>query len=100
MRIAFSSNRRRDADLLNRSDIHVVDVASRRVTAVTAGPKSIFLVPGWLPDGRTIVAVGNRLEGRAGSRDDLWLFAADGSDASPTGGRNLSGRHDLSSARA
>ncbi|HEX5149328.1 MAG TPA: S9 family peptidase, partial [Candidatus Limnocylindrales bacterium] len=48
-----------------------------------------------LPDGETIVALGHRLEGRAGSRNDLWLLAADGSDASPTGGRNLSGRHDL-----
>ncbi len=26
----------------------------------------------------------------AGSRNDIWLFAADGSDATPNGGRNLS----------
>ena len=94
-RIAFSSNRRRDADLWNREDIHVVDVVSRAVTAITAGPNSIFGAPSWTPDGRSIVAVGNRLEGRAGSRNDLWLLAADGSDATPTGGRNVSGRHDL-----
>jgi dipeptidyl aminopeptidase/acylaminoacyl peptidase len=94
-RIAFSSNRRRDADLFGRQDIHVVDVATRRVTAITRGPRSVFGWPTWLPDGKTIAAVGHRLEGGAGSRNDLWLFAADGTDANPSGGRNLSGRHDL-----
>ena len=94
-RIAFAANRRRDADLLFRQSIHVVDVETRRVTAITGGPRSIFGVPTWLPDGRTIVALGHRLEARAGSRNDLWLFAADGSDAGATGGRNLSARHDL-----
>jgi acylaminoacyl-peptidase len=94
-RIAFASNRRRDADLVDRRDIHVVDVETRVVTAVTRGPRSVFGAPTWLPDGRTIAALGHRLEGRAGSRSDIWLLAADGSDATPTGGRNLSGRHDL-----
>jgi dipeptidyl aminopeptidase/acylaminoacyl peptidase len=94
-RIAFRSNRRRDPDLVGRSDIHVVDVATRKVTAITRGPRSVFAAPTWLPDGTTIAALGHRLEGRAGSRNDIWLFAADGSDATPTGGRNLSARHDL-----
>ncbi len=40
-RIAFVSNRRRDADLWStRQDIHVVDVESRVVTAITRGPRS------------------------------------------------------------
>ena len=94
-RIAFTSNRRRDADLVGRSDIHVVDVATRKVTAITRGPRSVFAAPTWLRDGTTIAALGHRLEGRAGSRNDIWLLAADGSDATPTGGRNLSARHDL-----
>ncbi len=94
-RIAFSANRRRDPDLVGRSDIHVVDVETRVVTAITRGPRSVFAAPTWLPDGRTIAALGHRLEGRAGSRNDIWLFAADGSDATPTGGRNLSAKHDL-----
>jgi dipeptidyl aminopeptidase/acylaminoacyl peptidase len=94
-RIAFVSNRRRDADLVGRSDIHVVDVDTRAVSAITRGPRSVFSAPSWLPDGRTIAGLGHRLEGRAGSRNDIWLFAADGSDATPTGGRNLSARHDL-----
>ena len=64
-RIAFSSNRRRDADLLSsRMDIHVVDVETREVTAVTRGPRSMFFAPAWLPDGRTIAALGQS--------DDRW----------------------------
>ena len=94
-RIAFTANRRRDHDLRSRPDIHVVDVKTKVVSPVTAGPESGFGTPTWLPDGRTIAALGNRLEGRAGIRNDIWLFAADGSDANPTGGRNLSARHDL-----
>ena len=31
-----------------------------RVTAVTAGPRSIFGAPVWMPDGRTIAALGHR----------------------------------------
>lgn len=93
--IAFVSDRRRDHDLTFRQVVHVVDVATRRVTAVTGGLHSIFGRPTWMPDGRTIAALGCRLEGRAGTRNDVWLFAADGADAGPTGGRNLSARHDL-----
>ncbi|MFL5675635.1 MAG: TolB family protein, partial [Chloroflexota bacterium] len=90
-RIAFTSNRRRDADLVSgHMDIHVVDVATRVVTAVTRGPRSMFTTPTWMPDGKTIAALGHRLEGGAGSRNDIWLFAADGRDATPTAGRNLS----------
>jgi dipeptidyl aminopeptidase/acylaminoacyl peptidase len=95
-RIAFTSNRRRDADLTpERRDIHVVDVETRAVVAITRGPRSMFTRPTWMPDGRSIAALGHRMEGGAGSRNDIWLFAADGSDASPDGGRNLSARHDL-----
>ncbi len=94
-RIAFVSNRRRDFDLVGRSDLHVVDVTTRQLSAITRGPRSVFSAPAWLPDNRTIAAFGHRLEGRAGSRNDIWLFATDGSDAKPTGGRNLSAAHDL-----
>jgi acylaminoacyl-peptidase len=94
-RVAFVSNRRRDPDLAARPAIHVVDVGDRRVTAITSGPQSVFGTPAWLPDGATITALGHRLAGRAGVRDDIFLLAADGSDAAPDGGRNLSARHDL-----
>ena len=93
-RIAFSSNRRRDHDLAFRQAIHVVNVRSRRVTAVTGGPRSVFGMPVWMPDGKTIAALGHKLEGRGGSRNDIWLFPADGSEARAAGGRNLSARHD------
>ena len=41
-RIAFTSDRGRDPDLVLRSHIHVVDVATRAVTAITAGQRSMF----------------------------------------------------------
>jgi dipeptidyl aminopeptidase/acylaminoacyl peptidase len=94
-RIAFVSERHRDHDLAFRPAIHVADVTSRRVHAVTGGPRSVFGSPTWLPDGKTIAALGSKLEGRGGSRNDIWLFPADGSEARATGGMNLSGRHDL-----
>jgi dipeptidyl aminopeptidase/acylaminoacyl peptidase len=94
-RIAFVSERQRDHDLAHRPQIHVVDVRDRSTHAVTGGPRSMFGTPTWLPDGQTIAALGSKLEGRGGSRDDIWLFPADGSEASADGGRNLSGRHDL-----
>ena len=93
-RIAFVANRRRNADLLERSDIFVADAVPGDVTPITRGPKSYFDNPAWLPDGTTIAALGHRLPAATGSRNDIWLFAADGSDASPDGGRNLSARHD------
>jgi dipeptidyl aminopeptidase/acylaminoacyl peptidase len=94
-RIAFVSERHRDHDLTQRPAIHVVDVRTRAVHAVTAGPRSIFGTPTWLPDGKTIATLGNKLEGRGGSRYDVWLFPADGSEAHADGGRDISGRHDL-----
>jgi dipeptidyl aminopeptidase/acylaminoacyl peptidase len=94
-RIAFVSDRHRDHDLRPRPAIHVVEVGTRRVHAVTRGSRSIFIAPTWLPDGRTIAALGHKLEGRGGSRNDIWLFPADGSEARASGGTNLLGRHDL-----
>ena len=94
-RIAFTSNRRRDADLVRGRGIHVVDTASRAVTALSGTAPADMFRPTWLPDGRTVAALGHRYAGRAGSRNDIWLLAADGADAARSGGRNLSARHDL-----
>ncbi|HSL76084.1 MAG TPA: hypothetical protein VK867_03995, partial [Candidatus Limnocylindrales bacterium] len=44
-RIAFVSERHRDPDLALRPAIHVVDVATRAVHAVTGGPRSSFATP-------------------------------------------------------
>ena len=94
-RIAFVANRRRDHDLLERSDIFVADARTGDVAPITRGLKSLFDNPAWLPDGSAIAVLGHRFPAGSGSRNDVWLFAADGSDAQPDGGRNLSARHDL-----
>ncbi|MEO5884036.1 MAG: S9 family peptidase [Candidatus Limnocylindrales bacterium] len=94
-RVAFASNRRPNNDLTYRQAIYVADVQSRAVRAVTGGARCVFGIPTWMPDGATIAALGHRHAGRAGSRNDIWLFAADGTDAGQGGGRNLSARHDL-----
>jgi dipeptidyl aminopeptidase/acylaminoacyl peptidase len=93
-RIAFTTNRRRDHDLVYRSDLLVVDVDSGRVTELSGGGDGLFLAPAWLPDGRTIAVIGGRIPADAyGYR--VWLFAADGSDARAGGGRDLTGASDL-----
>ena len=99
-RIAFSANRGKDPDLTFRADLFTVDVASRAVTAITGGPKSICGLPTWLPAGKSIAALGHRIPTNAGSRNDIWVFASDGSEANGDGGRNLSAAHDLMPASA
>ncbi len=93
-RIAFSTQLDRDHDLKFRSDIVVVDVATGVRTRITGGPEPTFFVPAWLPDGSTIAAIGGRIPAN-GYRNDIWLFAADGTEATPGGGTNLSDRHDI-----
>ncbi len=93
-RIAFAARVNRDHDLDYRSDIVVVDVETGRRTRLTGGSQSLFLAPTWLPDGKTIAALGGRLP-ENGYRFDVWILAADGSDATPRGGRNISDRHDI-----
>jgi acylaminoacyl-peptidase len=92
-RIVYSTNLRRDHDLESRSHLVVVDVDSGARTRLT-GDTAILFDPSWLPDGRTVVAMGGYLPDNF-YRSDVWLIAADGSDAGKNGGRNLSGRHDL-----
>ncbi|HET9458001.1 MAG TPA: hypothetical protein VFO78_11700, partial [Candidatus Limnocylindrales bacterium] len=93
-RIAYVTRLNRDHDLLFRSDVMVVDVATGARTRISGGTQSTFFAPAWLPDGRTIAALGGRLPDNA-YRYDVWLFAADGSEATPSGGRNISGAHDI-----
>ncbi len=93
-RIAFVAMGGRDPDLGWQHDVNVVDVATGRVVRVTEGRGAAYGTPCWLPDGTTIAVLGTRFPRGGGSRTDIWLFAADGSDAT-AGGRNLSGRHDL-----
>ncbi len=93
-RLAFATNLAPDRDLGWHSDIHVIDVASGTRTRITGG-RGYFGLPTWLPDGRTVAALGHRYPAAGGSRLDVWLFRADGSDSGRRAGRNLSARHDL-----
>ncbi len=93
-RIAYATRLNRDYDIEIRYDIVVADVATGRRTRITGGPDPIFFRPTWLPDGRTVAVLGGRIPENS-YRSDIWLFAADGSDAGAGAGRNLSGRHDI-----
>ncbi len=73
----------------------VVDVASGAVTRVTDGRDCLFFAPAWLPDGRSLLVLGHRYPHGGGSRNDVWRFAADGTDARRGAGTNLSGALDL-----
>ncbi len=91
-RIAVTTGPRRAWDLLSRSRVLVIDVATARLTEIASDPLGVYGTPAWLPDGRTIAVLGGRAPGGF-FRNDVLLFPADGSDA--RGGRNLSGRHDV-----
>jgi acylaminoacyl-peptidase len=93
-RLAFAANRHRDPDIAWRSAIHVVDVATREVTTITGGSDSVFSSPAWTPDGRWVVALGDRFP-RAAYRTGIWRFAADGSDAGAGGGTDLLAASEL-----
>ena len=95
LRVAYVAQGGRDPDLEWQFDVRVVDVASGRDVRITDGRGSAFGAPAWLADGRTVAVLGHRYPRAGGSRNDIWLFAADGSDARTGAGRNLSGRHDL-----
>jgi dipeptidyl aminopeptidase/acylaminoacyl peptidase len=92
-RIAYTTNLRADWDLADWSQLVAIDVKSGARTPLS-GPASILFAPTWLPDGRSVAALGGHMPDNY-YRSDIWLLAADGSDARKGAGRNLSGRHDL-----
>jgi dipeptidyl aminopeptidase/acylaminoacyl peptidase len=93
-RIAYTSNLRRDHDLEPRAHLVALDVDGGGSIRLT-GDAAAFSAPAWLPDGRSIAAMGGYLPENFYTAD-LWLIAADGSDAgTKAGGRNLTRRHDL-----
>ena len=99
-RLAFSADRGRDDDLGFHSDVWVVDAAGGAAVRITGGGgrlggRGVFTSPAWLPDGATLAVLGHRWPAGAGSRADVWLMAADGSEAGPGGGRNLTAAADL-----
>src|SRR5262249_33750611 len=76
-RVAFAANRRTDPDLREHLDVFVLDIATKAVTQITGGADAYFALPAWLPDGKTLAVFGHRFEANAGTRADVWLFAAD-----------------------
>lgn len=59
--IALISDRHRDADLTWRTDVYLLDVASRRVTRLSPGSgDQQWELAEWSPDGRWIAAAGIR----------------------------------------
>ncbi len=92
-RILITTNLRRDFDLEPRSHLVVLDLDGGGRTRLTGDAAAMF-APAWLPDGSAVVALGGYLPDNF-YRSDVWLIAADGSDArSKQGGRNLTGVHD------
>jgi dipeptidyl aminopeptidase/acylaminoacyl peptidase len=91
-RIAVTTGARRYHDLFSVSRVLAIDVATGHRTEVAAHPRGVYGSPTWLPDGKTIAVLGG-LAPEAYYRNDIILFAADGSDA--RGGRNVSARHDV-----
>jgi dipeptidyl aminopeptidase/acylaminoacyl peptidase len=60
-RIAFVSDRHRDADLSWRTDVYLIGLDDRRVTQLSPGDgHQGWGAPTWTPDGQWIVAAGNR----------------------------------------
>jgi len=93
-RVVYTTNLRRDHDIQERG--HLVAVAADGSGRVRlTGDAAIFSAPVWMPDGSAIAAIGGYLPGNF-YRSDLWLIDADGSDAPlSSGGRNLTGDHDI-----
>jgi len=75
-RIAFVSDRHRDADLGWRTDIYLVDVATKRVSQVSPGRgRQTWGAPAWSPDGLWVAAIGTR-DWKRGVIDQasVWRF--------------------------
>ncbi len=91
-RIAFVSDRHRDADLGWRTDIYLVDVGTRRVRRLSSGGgRQAWGAPAWSPDGRWVAAVGTRDWKRGElSQASVWRFRVrDGRDENLLEGSDL-----------
>jgi dipeptidyl aminopeptidase/acylaminoacyl peptidase len=85
-RVAFVSDRHRDADLGWRTDIYIVELGDGRIRQLSPGRgRQEWSAPAWAPDGRAVVAIGRRdwrrgeiaqssvwrIDARTGAADDL-----------------------------
>jgi dipeptidyl aminopeptidase/acylaminoacyl peptidase len=91
--VAFVTGPREDHDLRTRHRVLVLDVETGEIREVAAHPEGIYLRPVWLPDGERIAVMGGT-HPHVGYRNEIRLFAADGSEAK-TEGRDLTGRFDV-----
>ena len=69
----------------------VVEVETGKTTPITGGADALFGAPAWLPDGRTIAALGGRVPENV-YRNDIWLFAAAAATPAATAGAASSGQ--------
>jgi dipeptidyl aminopeptidase/acylaminoacyl peptidase len=75
-RIAFVSDRHRNADLGWRTDIYLVEIAEGQVRQLSPGRgRQVWGAPAWSPDGRWVAAIGNR-DWKRGVLDQasVWRF--------------------------
>ena len=56
-------------------NVHVIDLSTKAVKAITRGKSSVYLSPDWSPDGQYIVASKGSFRG---SLPKLWMYHADG----------------------
>ncbi|MCV0403239.1 MAG: S9 family peptidase [Chloroflexi bacterium] len=96
-RIAFVSDRHRNADLGWRTDIYLVDVARGTLSQLSPGRgRQSWGAPAWSPDGRWVAAVGNR-DWKVGEiqQASIWRFRVRDGHA-----EDLIGSADLEAAAA
>jgi len=97
-RLALTTNPVRDADLFLASRIVVLDADSGGLTPVADRPDAAYFSPTWLPGGDRIAVIGGTRP-HVLYRQEVRVFAADGSEARTTG-MDLTGDHDLMVAGA
>jgi dipeptidyl aminopeptidase/acylaminoacyl peptidase len=73
--IAFVSNRSDDPDNNQECNLWRVNIRTKQITRLTAGPGTVFQ-PGWSPDGRHIayLAITSRISTNDSLADDTQLF--------------------------
>ncbi len=63
------------SDRLGADNVHVLDIATKAVKAITRGTTNVYLSAEWSPDGKYIVASKG---GFRGGLPTLWMYHADG----------------------
>jgi dipeptidyl aminopeptidase/acylaminoacyl peptidase len=90
-RIAYSSERGADRDLVWRQDLMVIQATGGKPVRVSGGTERSFAHPAWSPDGKWIAVSGHRLEAGNPTREDIHVFRP----RADQHGRNLTADSDL-----